>query len=421
MQWAILAAWAAPLVGARDAGLGSARAVRGSRLAVQGWKAAGDSWDYSARGADWAGTCSKLTNANQSPMDVSKAPESASGKFLFYRYPPLYQAVMLTLDHGMVLSANLMQTKGSMAIGPSTDSYPNLLDKQFELVHLEIHTPSEHTFGGVTVPLELQLHHRDVTNGDWAIAAIGFKAGPEPDDEVLKGLASGGLPDGEQQDTYGPADGGASVEFGALFKLPSVFLQYEGTTTTPPCTKSTSWFVRKDALQASDDVLDKFRVSVASGASVHSKESGNSRVLQPVGGRSVSAYNAVSALQQEPAQTLGLPGYLMTTTTAAAGSQVTGGDQSTADLLAAAEQKLNDAKVQLATYEAAYTKAQEDQANAGAGPTGQQAANTLAAAETDVNDQKKLVETLTQQVEGLKLQEAQETASTSTTTVAPSF
>lgn len=279
-----------------------------SSLIAHRHKSKEPSWGYGdAGGTGWANAgYAKCAMKDQSPVDLSKIQPAAepNGQKLFFRYRPYTRAIPLFNDGRLIAwTAQEWRSEEIGHIGLGTE-YPHGLTEYYSLFQVVIHTPSEHTYNGVRVPLELQLYHRkmDLIDGapkalaeGEAVVAIGFYES-EHDNEVLAALGSHGAPMDTGQEVLAN-NNGDGLDFSSLFKKDAndgggagetvAFLEYTGSMTTPPCDTGVRWFVRPDALPASHEVLEKFRAAADAVAGARDAGAGNARRLQDSGGRSV--------------------------------------------------------------------------------------------------------------------------------------
>lgn len=265
-------------------------------------------WGYGDLGGnDWANVgYSRCALGDQSPVDLSKMVGMAApnGTQLFYRYRPYSRAIPLYND-GRLIAWTVQEWRseevGHLALGKE---YPHDITEYYSLFQVVIHTPSEHTFGGVRVPLELQLYHRkmDLVDGapkelaeGEAVVAIGFEESTT-NNEILSALGSHGAPMATGEEVLGNNEnGGGGIDFASLFKKDTsdgggsgesvAFLEYEGSLTTPPCDKGIRWFVRPEPLPASHKILETFRAAADAVAGARDAGAGNARTLQDIGSR----------------------------------------------------------------------------------------------------------------------------------------
>lgn len=278
-------------------------------------------FDYGDYGASWAelGQCSQ--DAGQSPISFagetsgSQTVEFAdSHEVLFYRFPRYNAPVrMRNVDHG--LKAELDPDGGVIVISEGGHiSHSVSHSHTFKAHHLELHSPSEHTFGGKIVPLELQLHLKEFV-GDYpgdqvAVASFGFYGHPSMSNSFLDALRTDGLPQADGEETMGNGGNHDRLDFKDIFgpvdqkgaakdEIPG-FWHYNGSLTTPPCSPGVKWYVRGDALPASLEAIEEFRKAIVAVAGISQLTPGNARKMQEGHGRAVHWMLAEDALVHPP-------------------------------------------------------------------------------------------------------------------------
>jgi len=277
-------------------------------------------WDYSDDGKSWRmGQC--CAGAGQSPINISEAARhsntSAGPRSLFYRYDRYYRPITMRND-GRVLAGELEGPAGGFALGAH---YPAGIDAEYELWRLEIHSPSEHTFLGKRVDLEVQLFHRlaGASEADaqapnhTAVVSLGYASSLQPS-PILDALRQGGLPQEEGAETLVNGDSSVFVDLARAFQpLPGqagaaggggqAFWQYTGSLTSPPCTADVQWFVRSSPLPARPDALEAYRRALQAGRGLErAAEAGNARALQPSCGARLTRWAAEAAFQDSAAE-----------------------------------------------------------------------------------------------------------------------
>lgn len=207
----------------------------------------------------------------------------------------------------------------------------------FDVLSVNFHVWSEHTFNGARKPLELHIVHRDPDSSHIAVVAIAFDTAPgmsesemslvqkkssrrlrtrggqpggccpsggappmptssapqpQPSDpgfsEALANLLTYPLP-GQNTDKKVELRAGPVDVIGPLLggigpsPLPQGFFQYEGSLTAPPCTERVTWLVRKEPLIASRSQIELIRQAIMQSNSNFP----NSRSVMPLMGRNI--------------------------------------------------------------------------------------------------------------------------------------
>jgi carbonic anhydrase len=269
-----------------------------------------DKWDYSDHGgASWAalGQCGQP--GQQSPIDISKTEAILNNsESLYFRFQPYTSPIkMLNSATTHALEATIEGDAGDLAVG---SLYPSRLTSQFQLKKIVIHSPSEHTYRGVRVPLELQMHFEGMITAilqpKVAITSIGFYPDGKGSSQFLDSLRSGGLPEEPGDETMVNREAPSNLDFDEIFG-PSEhtdkggFWQYDGSETSPPCAAGILWFVRDEPLPASMEAIEEYRKVITAGATPDSESSerGNYRDMQSAEGRQVKFIEAKDASRWE--------------------------------------------------------------------------------------------------------------------------
>lgn len=147
--------------------------------------------------------------------------------------------------------------------------------REYELIEMHTHNPSEHTLDGESFDLEAHLVHKRAS-GEIAVIGILYRLGePNPvmrriiDDAPSQGDADVAPPAPLQATDYLPTSGG--------------YYAYDGSLTTPPYTEGVQWIVMADALQVSASQVRRL-AALTGGAA-------NNRPVQPLNGRNITTYN----------------------------------------------------------------------------------------------------------------------------------
>jgi carbonic anhydrase len=206
---------------------------------------------------------------------------------------------MSNTGHGLV-GNGFRDNVGQISVGLT---YPSEIQATYQLKHIAVHTPSEHTFrdpSGATrkMPLELQLFHQgglpDGLGDGVAVVAIGFDVAvaAAASSSFLDALRNGGLPQSAGLQTKVNEALPYTLDFAHLFGdtvAAATFWQYNGSLTTPPCDSGVTWFVRDSVLHASGEAISDFDSVVSATQNLHHSTAGvgNARMFQPINGRNV--------------------------------------------------------------------------------------------------------------------------------------
>jgi carbonic anhydrase len=228
-------------------------------------------FDYVHHGEDWQfGSCS--SRARQSPVNFGgDAPWTArpSGTF-YFDYAEVGEFLYQNNGHGIAMDV------GGKGIGGIVYDFalPSSAG-QFNLLNVNFHTQSEHTFGGERLPLEIHLVHKLAGGSALLAVAVPVKEGPPG---LLEAFAD--APMAFQRNMRRNAtDLNKFLEGGTYFV-------YDGSMTVPPCEEIVTWMVRRDPLTASPAVIESIKKGIMSGTSGF----GNFRAALPLMDREVRVY-----------------------------------------------------------------------------------------------------------------------------------
>jgi len=292
-------------------------------------------YDYSHHGQDWMmGTCA--SRARQSPVDFPDMTAPPTGKLSF-----MYQHVTSSFEvanNGHTYSADLA------GLGYGGITYEN---SWYNLMNINIHAMSEHTFMSQHKPLEIHLVHKKFDSDALLVVAVpidgttpmlpallqmmnvsgsslmressftqtkqmppaGFPLAvtPPPAPNMLGSVPLyvpppntdsnfnpvlqfflKGAPPAPNQKVVVPVDELAPMDLNMLLRQGTYF-EYAGSTTAPPCAEVVTWFVRREPILASDMQVSYMR----DGIFRMTADFGNFRGAMPLNGRQVAVRQGV--------------------------------------------------------------------------------------------------------------------------------
>lgn len=228
-------------------------------------------------------------------------------------------------------SIELINTGHGVTIDLQGMGYGGLLydDAWYNLMNVNAHSLSEHTWAGVQKAVELHLVHKRYDSEALLIVAIPFEGNIKVPVLLQSNASSGShlrraaqAPPGAVMPAPAPGPSGyayvapasteqhynptlqafvsvepphvnmkvdvppnpvAPVNFNDIMQSAS-FYEYAGSLTSPPCAEIATWLVRKDALKASDRQLAYLSDAIYKTTA----ETGNYRSLMPLNGRVVT-------------------------------------------------------------------------------------------------------------------------------------
>lgn len=123
--------------------------------------------------------------------------------------------------------------------------------KQFDLLQMHFHHPSEHQLRGIRYPAECHLVHHSAQYGT-AVLAIMIEYGlANPCFEKILELT----PEAHGGEVKIPS---GLLDIATLIPDARHYIRYTGSLTTPPCTEGVTWFVLVKPVQFSQLQLSKF-------------------------------------------------------------------------------------------------------------------------------------------------------------------
>jgi len=259
---------------------------------------AGDfAFDYAHHGQDWVqGSCA--SRERQSPIDFTSdhfaAP--ATGKLSFN-----YQLVSSGFE---IANSGHSIVADFAGLGYGGVTYEN---SWYNLLNVNLHSGSEHTFEGVRKPMELHLVHKKYDSDALLVVAVLLDAaaptGPpaanatavdpsEPDFNPTLQFFTAQTPPVINQRVVSMASDMNQLDINKLLEG-GVFFEYAGSLTAPPCAEIVTWFVRRDMLKAS---TGQYRL-LHDALFEMTADFGNFRATMPINGRPIAVRNGV---REEP-------------------------------------------------------------------------------------------------------------------------
>jgi carbonic anhydrase len=146
---------------------------------------------------------------------------------------------------------NILNNNKSIEIEYQPGSHMLVDGMAYRLLQFNFHSPSEHLIAGYRYPMEMQLVHVN-KNGSLAIISILIEEG-EANPEFQKIISNAPV-----LGMFEVADSFINVK--ALLPADaSIFYNYTGSLTTPPCTEGVRWFVMEKTIQFSAEQIAIFQ------------------------------------------------------------------------------------------------------------------------------------------------------------------
>ena len=215
-------------------------------------------WAYEGRGGpeNWGklGPENKLcdTGTRQSPIDIREGIRVDLTPIVFSYRPSHFRII----DNGHTIQASM------------SDNRITVLGKDYELLQLHFHRPSEERVNGRNFDMVAHLVHKSF-DGKLAVVAVLMERGSEnPFIQTLWNY----LPLERNQDVFPP---GVPVDLNQLLPAKREYFTYMGSLTTPPCSEGVLWLVMQNPIQVSPEQIGIFSRLYPN----------NARPVQPTNGR----------------------------------------------------------------------------------------------------------------------------------------
>ncbi len=199
-----------------------------------------------------------IQGQQQSPIDLGKAfPVNLTD--IKFNYNPV-QISITNLGHALQVAPQPGQPANSIVVD----------GKQYNLIQFHFHTPSEHSFKGRRFDMEVHFVHKNAA-GNLAVIGVLVQKGERHKiyHKIFKTL-----PIAEHESAELPDP----IDLLSLFPSDKRFYRYDGSLTTEPYTEGIKWFVIKEPIQMSQDMIEKHK---------HILHGPNSREEQPRNNRTV--------------------------------------------------------------------------------------------------------------------------------------
>lgn len=198
-------------------------------------------WSYEGEGApaNWGKLRSDYVTCDsgkrQSPIDIRDSINVDLEQIRFDYKPTLFRIV----DTGHTVEVHVGE-----------GSTLSVMGKQYELVQLHFHRPSEERINGKVYDMSVHLVHRSLEGQLAYLAVLLEKGGEHP---LIQTLWNN-LPLEVGQELVPEV----SIDLNGLLPENRTYWTYMGSLTTPPCTENVLWLVLKQPLQVSPEQVAIF-------------------------------------------------------------------------------------------------------------------------------------------------------------------
>lgn len=223
-------------------------------------------WGYEGGGAPqhW-GELSEEYSAcangkSQSPIDFSSVT-MASLPTIQFNYKPS--------------SLEIVNTGHTIMVNYPAGSSISVDGKNYELMYVDFHSPSEHTVGGKAYDMVAHLIHKS-DDDQYGVVGVMFEAGNKVNTAIAKLWLN--IPD-----NAGDKSTAHDLHLDASDLLPEsqAYYNYSGSFTVPPCSEGVEWFVMSTPVHIAKEQVKQFAERFPMSA----------RPVQPLNGREVRVSN----------------------------------------------------------------------------------------------------------------------------------
>ena len=144
------------------------------------------------------------------------------------------------------------------AIAPTPANTIQFRGELYELQQFHVHTPGEHSIGGMSFPMELHLVHRGGSRAFAVVVAVMIEESAEDHPEFAK-LWSRFSECPEAAPTMLE---NVTVDVASFLPANTAHFEYDGSLSTPPCTRVTHWIVMTEPIFASPAQIARFKDSL---------------------------------------------------------------------------------------------------------------------------------------------------------------
>ncbi|CAG9464754.1 unnamed protein product [Pedinophyceae sp. YPF-701] len=249
-----------------------------------------EQWSYGQQVGPvvWGGMCAE--GGQQSPIDLH--PKQVDKDLL----PTSKNATPTVMLMYKEVPVKVVDTgHGTMQVNfPTGENKAMINGEEYTLLQYHFHTPSEHTFDGKRMEMEVHFVHKS-NAGKLAVVGVMMQTPPIQGGKVDGN--NGSNPGFEKTLSMSPRNG--EVITGSM--NPAQLLgrdasnmnlaMYGGSLTTPPCSEKVSWFVNTKPVTVSAGQVLAFQSYIGKGMDLGL----NSRPVTPLNGRTVIGVNGAAA------------------------------------------------------------------------------------------------------------------------------
>jgi carbonic anhydrase len=278
-------------------------------LVSQANKMCNEDWDYLKRGSDWECTCKE--GKEQSPINLPNIKEAIESPAKpVFKYDEVPKERLITTSEGLSKTQRLRINYENNLLKIKDAEFGRIVTldgAEFLGNEIQFHTPSEHTINGKVYPMEMQIIHQGLTQGDigkQVVLSFLFEKKPGAYNKFIDDIDFFNLPNPAfksreiDNNLYVPKIFYNSKDEDLPIMKDFSFYTYQGSLTSPPCTERTIHYVASQVIPLGSTALTLFKeatripdmIDSSGNIIVNTNPSINSRKIQPLNGRKVFHY-----------------------------------------------------------------------------------------------------------------------------------
>ncbi|MDX2076866.1 MAG: carbonic anhydrase family protein [bacterium] len=161
----------------------------------------------------------------------------------------------ITFSYGTT-ALNIFNNGHTIEVAVDAGSFITYNEIQYDLLQFHFHTPSEHTVDGEAADMEVHFVHKDPLSGTLAVVGILLVADEADNTSYADIFANLPAEEGEPQ----PTD--IVLDLNSLLPQTTLYLTYQGSLTTPPCSEIVRWLLLGSPISLSTTQIEAFAAIV---------------------------------------------------------------------------------------------------------------------------------------------------------------
>ncbi|RXJ96476.1 hypothetical protein CRV00_02350 [Malaciobacter molluscorum] len=202
-------------------------------------------WGYAGKEApiNWANLDARYSmckdGKHQSPINITREDiiDSNLGDVTYY-------------DDS--IASNFENNGHTLKVNFKSGNMIEYASKEYALLQMHFHTPSENQINGKSFPMEAHFVHKD-SKGNLLVIAVMFEITDDSNVIISKLLKNLPSKVGDKKDLK------ADIYGYDILPEDRDFYSFDGSLTTPPCSEGVKWIVLKNPVNISVSQLEKFK------------------------------------------------------------------------------------------------------------------------------------------------------------------